>query len=213
MTGSAAGERGAGLGVVLLAAGQGRRMGGPNKLLADLRGAPVVARAADALVDALPEATRVVVTGRDAEAVAAVLAGRAFRPAFNPDAAAGMGGSLARGVAALPMDLDGILIALADMPGLAPATVRRLVAAWRAAPETAWTIARPRLEAAGAAGHPVLWGAAWRPALAALTGDRGGRDLLAGHPDRVMLVAVADPAIRRDIDTPADLAAARAGRR
>ncbi|MQX36572.1 nucleotidyltransferase family protein [Roseospira navarrensis] len=197
------------LAVVLLAAGLGRRMGGPNKLLCDLEGMPVVRRAALPFRAALPaDAPRVVVTGRDAAKVTAALDGLGFSGVYNPDFSDGMGRSIAAGVAALPADVDGILIALGDMPGLQADTVHAMRAALSADLDPASAILRPMHD--GHAGHPVLWGADYRSALAALTGDRGGRDLILQHAGRLRQVVVDDPAVIRDIDQPSDLAAARA---
>ncbi|KAA5605639.1 nucleotidyltransferase family protein [Roseospira marina] len=198
------------IGLVLLAAGMGRRMAGPNKLLLDLGGMPVVRRAALPLCVALPHtAPRIVVTGRDPEAVTAALAGLGFTSAHNPCPNDGMGASLAVGVTALPPDLDAILVALGDMPGLCPETVDTLIAAFSGDSDPAHTICRPFLD--GQPGHPVLWGADHRPALAALTGDRGGRDLIQAQTARVRALIVDDPAVIRDIDRPADLEAVRNG--
>lgn len=209
MTGPPGGV-GAGLGVVLLAAGLGRRMGGPNKLLLDLGGAPLVRHVGKPLAETLPDAPRVAVTGRDAEAVTEALAGQGWRMAHNPRYVEGMGRSLAVGVAALPADLDGVVVMLGDQPGLAPGTVRCLCAAFAAAPDPTTAIVRPAHH--GTEGHPVLWGRAWRPALLGLEGDQGGRDLirLHAHASRLLRVPVDDPAVTRDIDRPEDLAALRA---
>ncbi|WP_299439891.1 nucleotidyltransferase family protein [uncultured Rhodospira sp.] len=196
------------LGLVLLAAGQGRRMGGANKLLRDLDGAPLVRVAGASLAAALPDAARVVVTGRDGDAVAAALDGLGFARVHNPRFEEGMGGSLAAGVAALPDPVEGLLVALGDMPGPWEAVVPAVVAAFAADPSPATAIVRPTH--ADQDGHPVLWGAAHRPALAALSGDVGGRDLLRRHIDRLRRVAVDDGACVHDIDRPQDLDAARA---
>jgi len=199
------------IGVVLLAAGLGRRMGGPNKLLLDLGGKPLVRHVGDPLVEALPDAPRVAVTGRDAEAVSGALGGSGWPLAHNPRYVEGMGRSLAVGVAALSADLDGVLVMLGDQPGLRPETVWALCAAFADAPDPTAAIVRPVY--GGTDGHPVLWGRAWRPALLGLEGDRGGRDLIRlhsqDHAGRVVRVVVEDPAVTRDVDRPEDLAALR----
>ena len=118
-----------------------------------------------------------------------------------------MAGSLAVGLAALPPDLDGVMVALGDMPGLRPATLAALVDAFATQPEPTRAVIRPVFD--GRPGNPVLWGAAWRAALSALKGDRGGRDLLASDDTPVVHVRLLDPATRHDIDTPADLSVAR----
>ncbi|MBB4264969.1 nucleotidyltransferase family protein [Roseospira visakhapatnamensis] len=200
------------LGVVLLAAGLGRRMGGPNKLLVDLGGAPLVRHVGEPLAEALPDAPRVAVTGRDSEAVAAALAGQGWELVHNPRYIEGMGRSLATGVAMLPADLDGVLVMLGDQPGLTPGTVVRLCEAFVAAPDPTAAIIRPVYK--DKEGHPVLWGRAWRPALLGLEGDQGGRDLIRlhafDHAGRVVRVPVDDPAVTRDVDHPEELAALRA---
>jgi len=200
------------LGVVLLAAGLGRRMGGPNKLLVDLGGEPLVRHVGRPLIEGLPDAPRVAVTGRDAEAVTEALADQGWSLVHNPRYVEGMGKSLGVGVAALPADLDGVLVMLGDQPGVATDTVRRLCAAFAAAPDPTAAIVRPTH--AGKDGHPVLWGRAWRPSLLGLEGDKGGRDLIRlhahDHAGRVVAVAVDDPAVTRDVDKPEDLAALRA---
>jgi len=196
------------LGLVLLAAGQSRRMGGPNKLLLDLDGMPVVRRAALTLVMTLDRGTpRVVVTGRDPDAVAEALAGLGFVPVHNPRFADGMGTSVAAGVAALPDGLDAILVALGDMPGPRPDTICALTTALSADGDPASAIVRPVVN--GTPGNPVLWGAGHRAALMMLEGDRGGRDLIQAHAGRLRQVFVDDAAVAQDIDCPADLDAAR----
>lgn len=52
-------------------------------------------------------------------------------------------------------------------------------------------------------GHPVAFGARWAPELAALSGDRGARDLLRGTGLR--LIDTGTPDVLRDIDLPSDL--------
>ena len=92
---------------IVLAAGQSRRMGQLNKLLAEIDGVPMVRRAVDAARASKAEPV-VVVTGHEPERVRATL-GRKRRTevVHNPDYAAGLSTSLARGLAALPAEVDG----------------------------------------------------------------------------------------------------------
>lgn len=187
------------VGALLLAAGLSRRMG-ENKLLLPLGGAPVVAHSADAVLASGAEPV-VVVTGRDAEAVRTALAGRALVFAHNPAAEAGLAGSLRVGLAALPADVDGALVCLADMPWQRAADLAALIAAFRASGGRA--ICAPVF--AGRRGNPVLWPARYFAALAALHGDRGARELLTAHASEVCYVPVSDAGVTRDVDTPEDL--------
>lgn len=110
----------------------------------------------------------------------------------------GLGGTLAEAIGHAAA-WDGALVALADMPWIEPATYRAVARSL-----TADTICQPVF--GDAPGHPVGFGAAFFGELAALGGDAGGRALLQAHPDAVRAVAVEDPAVRRDVDSPADLA-------
>lgn len=60
----------------------------------------------------------------------------------------------------------------------------------------------------GRRGHPVAFGRSLWGELAALRGDVGARELLRRH--RVAAVAVDDPGVAADVDTPGDLAGDRA---
>jgi len=93
---------------------------------------------------------------------------------------------------------QGWLVALGDMPFVDQATLRALASAI----EDGAGIAAPLFE--GRRGNPVAFGALHRAALLALDGDQGARRLLERAP--VTAIAVDDPGILRDIDSPADLA-------
>ncbi len=187
---------------VVLAAGLSRRMGAANKLLAEIDGAPLVARCVDVV---LASAARpvVVVTGHDAPRVRAALAGREVIFVENPEPAAGLAASLRTGVTALGAPLDGALICLGDMPWVRSDHIAALIAAFAASAER--PICVPTHD--GKRGNPVLWPARHFAAIAALTGDRGARSLLDAHADEVCYVPVADPGVTLDVDTPEALAA------
>ena len=184
---------------LVLAAGRSTRMGVINKLVAPLRGKPLVVHTLDALY-ATSVSEIVVVTGHDAAAVERAIGERAVSFVHNERYAEGMGGSIAAGVATLA-DADGVLICLGDMPDIPSLVVEALIAAYDG-PER---IVVPMH--AGRRGHPVLFGSAWLLELRGLRGDCGARDLLAQTEEHQTLVACEDPGIHRDVDTPADLEA------
>lgn len=103
---------------VLLAAGESRRMGGPNKLLLRVGGEPLVRRTARTLLSSGLDGVTAV-TGHDGEAVAAALAGLPLTIVPNPDYAAGQMTSVRAGMLALPAT-DAVLVCPADMPALTP---------------------------------------------------------------------------------------------
>lgn len=186
------------VGAVVLAAGRASRMGGPHKLLEPWRGAPLVAHVIDALAAAgLPPP--VVVLGHEATAVRRALAGRAVQFVAAADWQDGMGRSLAAGIAAVPARWDAALVCLADMPRIEPALITALAAA-------AGEVVLPEFQ--GRRGHPVRWPRAAFPQLLALTGDVGGRAVMAAFA--VTALPAPSDACLDDIDTPAALAALRA---
>jgi molybdenum cofactor cytidylyltransferase len=180
---------------ILLAAGAGTRFGG-DKLLAPLHGKPLVLHAVDALRAAVAEIIAVVRPG-DAD-LAAVLTQAGVRVAVCDQAAAGMGHSLACGARLVPPDCD-VLIALGDMPAVAPPTVARIVAAL----EAGAAIAVPCHQ--GRRGHPVGFAARFVPRLRALTRDQGARSMLRSNADAVREVPVDDAGVVVDVDTVTDL--------
>lgn len=192
---------------VVLAAGQSRRMGGENKLLAPLGGAPLVRRAV-AAARASRARPVVVVTGHEADRVEAALAGLGVRTIRNPDYALGLSASLRVGLAALEKDgVSGALICLGDMPRVTAATLDRLIDAFEAGGGRA--VCAPTAD--GRRGNPVLWPADLFAAMKELAGDAGARELIARHADRLRTVPADAAEIFNDVDTPEALAAARAG--
>ncbi len=182
---------------LVLAAGASRRMGGANKLLLSVRGRPLVSWPAGALGGAGLEPV-VAVVGRDAGAVARALSGLDVLCVRNDRYRDGMGASLAAGVRALPREVDAVAVVVGDLPGLRPELVAAVVAAFRSDPRG---IAVPVFQ--GRRGHPVVFDLGrYRPALEALSGDRGARDLLAAHPGDLLEVPVDDPGAVQDVDTP-----------
>lgn len=109
----------------------------------------------------------------------------------------GMGSTLAEGIRSIA-GWDGALVALADMPWITPGTYQQVAMAL-----TPGTIVQPHYR--NKPGHPVGFGAAFFPALGALSGDEGGKHLLAENLDKLRRLDVADAAIHRDVDRPQDI--------
>ena len=117
---------------LVMAAGQGRRFGDGNKLLADLDGRPLLRRAVEAALGSRVRET-IVVTGHDRAAVEEALAGLPVAFTHNPEFADGLATSLRAGLAAAT-DADGIVVLLGDMPGVSSRIVDQLIAAFAEAP-------------------------------------------------------------------------------
>jgi molybdenum cofactor cytidylyltransferase len=189
---------------IVLAAGASTRMGRQKLTLPMADGRALVRLAVEQVLAAGLDET-VVVLGGDAEAVSAVLAGLPVRTVANPRYAEGQSTSLRAGLDALRPGTEAVVIALGDQPLPDPGVVRRLVAAFR---ETGRPIVVPVYR--DGRGNPVLFGSALFGELRAVTGDQGGRGVIAGDPDRVAEVPV-DAPMPTDIDTPQDYEAARRG--
>ena len=206
-----AAEARAGLAILIPAAGGSTRMRGRDKLLEPVRGrallADRVAVASSALASSATAPGPVVVTlpPRDAAPERwAALEGGGAQLVEVADAAQGLSASLAAGIAALPRDCTGVMILPADMPDITAADIAAVFAGFDGR-----RILRGA-SASGRPGHPVLFPARDVAALAGVTGDRGGRDLLAAVNDRVTLVTLPGDHALTDLDTPEDWAAWRA---
>lgn len=189
---------------VILAAGRATRMG-INKLAADLAGKPIVRHVAEAIA-ASQCAHIIAVTGNEPEQVASALAGLDVRLVHNPNFAAGLSTSLKRGLAELPSDIDGVIVALGDMPEVTTQHLDRLIAAF--SPADNRSIIVPTR--GGKRGNPVLWGRSFLADMASVTGDTGAKHLLGSAFDQVAEVEIDSDAVLADIDTPEALAALRA---
>ena len=186
---------------LVLAAGQGRRMGGPHKLLATIDGRPLVRHVADAAL-ASKAAGVTVVTGHMADGVRAALSGLPVNFVDNPEFAEGLSTSLRSGIASLAEDVDGAIVLLADMPLISSAMIDRLIAAFD--PESGSLIVVPTVE--GKRGNPVVWSRRFFHDLMTVHGDTGGRHIIGDNPDAVVEVELG-AAVGLDIDTPEALTA------
>jgi molybdenum cofactor cytidylyltransferase len=182
------------IGGLILAAGAGTRFGEEPKLLAQLDGRPLLEYAIQAQCD-VPELERIVVVlGAHAELVAERIDFGRAEPVVCEDWESGQAASLRAGLTALA-GADKVVVTLGDSPLVTPAVIARF------AHEPGGT----RAVYDGRPGHPVVLGSKHIRALAALSGDRGARDLLGGGPT----IECGELCSGRDVDTPDDLEAIR----
>ena len=195
-----AAPRPARIAALLLAAGRSQRMGERNKLLCEVDGKALLLHALAAACASRCVQT-LLVSGHAAAAVEALAQTQPVSLVRNADYASGMASSLRCGLRALPRDLDGVVVLLADMPRITAAHLDRLIAAFDA---SAPAIVAPYSH--GRRGNPVLWPRQHFAALLELDGDQGARGLLERHAASVTRVDFDDDAIFIDVDTPAALA-------
>ncbi len=101
-----------------------------------------------------------------------------------------------------------MLVALGDMPFVKSDLIEALIAAHQGLADSQSRITLPSFD--GRRGNPVIWGRSFFEELASLSGDTGGRALLAHYPAALNALGWPDPSIHQDIDTAEELAAARA---
>jgi len=176
-------------------------MGGRDKRWLEVAGTPMILRVAQAVRDVRLTRRLAVVRPEDDD-LARQLTELGFACVVNPAPDRGRASSLACAWAALPQAAP-VLIALADLPELTGTLVRDLWQRFCALDERAILIPRYR----GQWGHPRCLGADHVAALRAQAGECSVPDYLARYPEAVRFWDVDDPAVLRDIDTPADYAA------
>lgn len=182
---------------IVLAAGASRRFGS-QKLLAGLRGKPVVRWSVEHVLEAQPDEV-IVVVGNEGEAVCAALEGLAVRTVRNARWAEGIGSSLRVGIDAAGTDADSVMIVLGDQPGVEARVIASLL---NAHAEGSKAIVVPSYR--GERGHPVIFAASLFPELLEIDGDRGARDVIARDRGRVTVVDF-DAPLPRDVDTVEEL--------
>jgi molybdenum cofactor cytidylyltransferase len=198
-------EKGHRIAGLVLAAGRSTRMGGPNKLLEEINGKPLVRHVVEHVLASRARPV-IVVTGHQKERVERALAGLPVTFVHNPDFADGLSTSLKAGIAAVAADADGVIVCLGDMPQVSAVLIDRLIAAFD--PERGALVAIPTI--AGKRGNPVLWSRRFFPDLLGVEGDVGARHLIGGYGEAVVEVPLDDAAALTDVDTPEALIALRA---
>ncbi|WP_373006298.1 NTP transferase domain-containing protein [Hyphomonas sp.] len=184
--------------ILLLASGLSSRFGTGDKLMADLDGRPVLARAAGALANR-PVAKRVAVVGTDQGARAACLEALGFEIVLNPAPEDGQGRTLAIGSRYVrdATEADSVLILLGDMPFVTDTHLEGLAQALSQGASAAMS------ETGGRLSPPAVFRCDHFDQLAAVTGDRGARRIFETIPARQVVAAAPD--LLMDIDCGLDL--------
>jgi CTP:molybdopterin cytidylyltransferase MocA len=182
---------------LILAAGGGRRLGGPKALLRH-GNATLVERAVAAARDGGCDPT-VVVLGAKADAVQAQVDLSGVTVVVNRGWGSGMGSSLRAGLAALAdTEVRAVVVLLVDMPGITGAAIRRVAA-------LPYGAALVCASYGGRRGHPMLLGRDHWPGIVTLAAsDVGARPYLLAHKDEIQDIVCDDVAHDGDVDTAQD---------
>jgi molybdenum cofactor cytidylyltransferase len=189
---------------VVLAAGAGRRFGG-GKLVAALRGRPLLQSALDAACGARALAC-VLVIGAGGEQVIAAVDTRRCSVVVNRAWERGISSSIAQGLRA-ERGADACIFVLGDQPFVSAGDLDRLIAAWERRPD-----AIIALRNGDTWGAPMLFPRRDFARLRALTGDVGAKRYTQGQRGRLTFVDALDPAAFEDVDTRAALSRLNEGR-
>lgn len=186
------------VGLMILAAGQARRMGNAgHKLLAEFDGVPLVRRAAKLALE-VGSGPVVAVTGYRRDDIEAALKGLDLTLRHNEAFASGMASSIKTGLMAEKFEaVAGVMVLLADMPGLSVADLQTLVQAFRKAEGRAIV----RASAGGKRGNPVILPRITFDELMRLEGDVGARHIIENSGLPVLDIEIG-PGAYLDVDTP-----------
>ncbi len=187
---------------ILLAAGEGRRLGLPKAAL-QLRQRWMLPLLVRSLRNGGADKVHLVLSDRALDAIADLGDPGADRECINPHAQAGRTGSIQTGWQQIP-DSAAVLVHPCDMPLVQAATVRALINAWHAEGASATALIRP-MSAGQRGGHPLLLGPGWRREIQESDPDRPLRDLLRMAPQALRNVRCDDPGAFLDVDTPEQL--------
>lgn len=191
------------LSMIVLAAGQGSRMGAPKVLLRTDDGTSLLAHHVEAMA-AVGPAEIIVVLGAGADEARSLIP-QGVRTVVNSDHEMGMGGSLRAGLRAVDPRSNAVVVTLVDLTDTPAEIYPRLVehAAGDVLARSAWD---------SVPGHPVMFGRDWIPrAIEACTGDSGAKQLFMQASESATLIEGGDllaPGAdgNFDVDTPAQAA-------
>jgi molybdenum cofactor cytidylyltransferase len=195
---------------VILAAGASSRMGTDKALLPWPPQATGQPASQDSFLSAairsfaLSTDFVVIVTGRNADALAPVVYANGASIVTNPEPDRGQFSSLQLGLhEVLNRGRDAAVITLVDRPPVAAATIEFLRAAFEAAPANIWA-AVP--EFSGQHGHPFIAGRELIEAFLRAPVTDNARDIERRHQEQIQYVTVDDPCVALNINTPEDYA-------
>ena len=187
-------------GIVVLAAGESARMGVPKQLLA-FRGKTLLDHAVET-AHSIPGAPVAIVLGAHAAQIRPRFDERRAFIVENSDWRDGMGGSLRAGLSGLLAAnpaLSAVIFMVCDQPLLTATTLGVLIATHQ---NTDRAIVAS--EYGGALGVPALFARSMFPALLALDGAEGARQVIHTHREKAVGIPFPDGSL--DLDTPADYA-------
>jgi len=191
------------IGAVLLAAGQGARMGSVPKSLLRLHGSPLIHRHLMALRD-IPFDEIVVVTGYHHERIEAAISDQGVRLVRNLEPERGQQSSVRLGAATLGPEFDLVMVVLADQPLIDPVDLRELISAFDQRPSGTGVL-YPVVK--GQRGNPVVFSGDTIASMLRSGDDADFRRHIDANPAVVCRYVTPNDHFIIDLDTAEDIAA------
>ena len=180
--------------VIILAAGESKRMGKPKQLM-PLGRTSILEQTIDNYLNSEVNEV-IVVLGHRAEEAKRIMAARPVKLAINPNYQQGMSTSIIAGLNMVDSRAWAVVIALGDQPFIDSQTLNRLIDEFCNHDKG---IVIPVCR--GRRGHPVIFSIRYKGELLRLKGDIGGREIIDRYPGDVLEVAVNCEGICIDVDT------------
>ncbi|MCF6322453.1 MAG: nucleotidyltransferase family protein [Rhizobiaceae bacterium] len=182
---------------IILAAGQSKRMGAQNKLLAMWQDKPLLQHVCEA-VSGSACSQMIIVTGHEQAKVNEAVKQFNVTIAHNDDYATGMASSIKAGIQrAAAGGCEAVIILLGDMPEITTSMINQLIWAGDKKGKDAIIVAACE----GKRGNPVLWPRRYFDELQRLDGDQGARQIMGKFEGNIVEVELGKAA-RYDLDTP-----------
>ena len=178
--------------IAILAAGTSTRAGIQNKLLFEFEKKALVAHTVDVALDSMADQVHVVL-GHQRELLAQALENRYLDLLYNTAYETGIASSIRCAVQALPNNVNGMIVCLADMPWISTQHIDALIKQFTGDSVCALYFGNQR-------GHPILFPKTWFSRLMTLQGDTGANRLLNGNEVEITRIDLSDDAILRDIN-------------
>lgn len=179
------------IGVVILAAGEGKRFGG-NKLLSKIKGKPIISY----VIENFKDFDKIVIAGKYAKELLDFLADEIV--VYNPNWTEGISSSVKLGLR-FYKDYDGVLIVLGDMPLVTKEDISRIISSFNEACDAVVPTYR------GQWGNPVLLSKKLFDKLMEIKGDIGARQIIKNNPNLKICEVECGIGVIVDIDTVEDL--------
>ena len=183
--------------VILLAAGQSKRMYGENKLAKKIKGTPLIIHSVkNILTSSIDEL--IVVLGYQKEIIEKLIdKNKRIKFVFNKDFESGMASSIKTGLNHLSDDTEAFFICLGDMPMVNKDVFNLLIKS-----KNNKEIIVPTYN--GKQGNPVLFSKSMKKQIMTIEGDAGAKKILQLNKDKILYIKTNDQYIMKNYNSQND---------